>query len=172
MKASTPAWKPPGSMVKDWPNICINQGWQVSVVNPARIKAYANSKLRRNKTDKADAQLIAEYCLREKPALWSPPPASFKDLQALVRRLEDLQGQLSAGEQPFDNPEYTNPVVIEDIKDHLQYLEEQIKHIKQAIQDHIDAYPELKQRQESTYQYPGNWKVDCSQSIGRDPRCV
>ncbi|NMC85692.1 MAG: IS110 family transposase, partial [Anaerolineaceae bacterium] len=40
--------------------------------------------MRRNKTDKADAQLIAEYCLREKPVLWTPPPASFKDLQALV----------------------------------------------------------------------------------------
>jgi transposase len=38
-----------------------SQGFFVSVVNPARIKHYGNSKLRRNKTDKADAQLIAEY---------------------------------------------------------------------------------------------------------------
>jgi transposase len=66
------------------------QGHSVSVVNPARIKHYANSRLRRNKTDKADAQLIAEYCQRETPALWTPPPASFKDLQALVRHLDGL----------------------------------------------------------------------------------
>lgn len=31
------------------------QGHTVSVVNPARIKAYAASQLRRNKTDKLDA---------------------------------------------------------------------------------------------------------------------
>jgi transposase len=31
------------------------RGYQISVVNPARIKAYAQSRLRRNKTDKLDA---------------------------------------------------------------------------------------------------------------------
>ena len=67
------------------------QSCAVSVVNPARIKHYGNSKLRRNKTDKADAKLIAEYCLHEKPALWSPPPAAFKDLQVMIRHLEDMQ---------------------------------------------------------------------------------
>ena len=30
-------------------------GYMVSVVNPARIKAYAASRLQRNKTDKVDA---------------------------------------------------------------------------------------------------------------------
>lgn len=36
-------------------------GYPVSVVNPARIKRYGESKLHRNKTDKADAFLIAEF---------------------------------------------------------------------------------------------------------------
>jgi len=45
------------------------QGYSVIVVNPAQIKHYGSSKLRRNKTDKADAKLIAEFCLREKPAI-------------------------------------------------------------------------------------------------------
>jgi transposase len=47
-------------------------GHQVSVVNPARIKRYGESKLHRNKTDKADAALIAEFCQKENPPLWSP----------------------------------------------------------------------------------------------------
>jgi transposase len=47
-------------------------GYAVSVVNPARIKHYGESKLHRNKTDKADAELIAEFCLKENPALWEP----------------------------------------------------------------------------------------------------
>ena len=48
------------------------RGHQVSVVNPARIKRYGESKLHRNKTDKADAALIAEFCQKEKPSLWQP----------------------------------------------------------------------------------------------------
>ncbi len=38
-----------------------NQGFQVSVVNPAQIHAYRDSKLRRNKNDRLDAQLIADF---------------------------------------------------------------------------------------------------------------
>ncbi len=38
------------------------QGMQVSIVNPARIKAFGESELARNKTDKLDAALIARFC--------------------------------------------------------------------------------------------------------------
>lgn len=122
-------------------------GWQVSIVNPARIKAYGNSKMRRNKTDKADAQLIAEYCLRENPALWSPPPASFKGLQALVRRLEDLQANWQQENNRLQSGQ-SDALVIEDIKDHMEFLEKKITKAKKDIQEHIDQDPELKRRQD------------------------
>lgn len=141
------------------------EGWQISVVNPARIKAYGNSKLRRNKTDRADAQLIAEYCLRERPALWSPSPAHFKELKALVRRLEDLQtnyqqetNRLKAGGN--------HPGVIENIKEHIHYLEEAIDQIKKAIQEHIAACPELKQRQELLVSIPGIGELTAAKILG------
>ena len=47
-----------------------SRGCQVSVINPACIKAYGVSRLKRNKTDKADAMLIAEFCQKEKSAPW------------------------------------------------------------------------------------------------------
>src|SRR5512147_3063934 len=94
------------------------EGHAVSVVNPARIKAYGSSKLRRNKTDKADAELIAQYCLREQPALWSPPPASFKDLQALVRRYEDLQVTYRQEKNRLKSGT-TQPTVVADLQEHL-----------------------------------------------------
>jgi transposase len=141
------------------------QGWQVSVVNPARIKAYANSKLRRNKTDKADAQLIAEYCLREEPGLWSPPPASFKALQALVRRLEDLQAVYQQESNRLKSGE-TDPLVIANLKDHLRYLEEKIEQIKQAMQAHIAADPELKQRFDLLVSIPGIGPLTAAKLLG------
>ena len=121
------------------------QGQTVSVVNPHRIKAYASSKMRRNKTDKADFELIAQYCSREVPGKWSPPPASFRDLQALVRRLDDLQNNYQQESNRLQSGTTTLEVV-EDLKDHLNFLKEKIVHIKQAIQEHIDADPELKRR--------------------------
>jgi len=51
----------------------VERGHQVSVVNPARIKAYAHSQLTRNKTDQLDASVIADFCRTQQPALWTPP---------------------------------------------------------------------------------------------------
>ena len=43
--------------------------YSVSIINPACIKHYAQSRLKRHKTDKIDSTLIAEYCEIYKPAL-------------------------------------------------------------------------------------------------------
>lgn len=70
----------------------------VSIVNPARIK-YAGLMLGQgNKTDKADARLIAAYAQRERPPAWQPPTPKARELQALVRRRDDLR-QLAAREK-------------------------------------------------------------------------
>ncbi len=65
-------------------------GRTVSVVNPTRIEHAGLMRGRGNKTDKADAKLIAEYALRECPPAWSPPPPDVQELQALTRRADDL----------------------------------------------------------------------------------
>lgn len=53
---------------------CLHEaGYIVSVVNPARPKAFAESQLSRQKTDKADALTIAQFCRSQQPAAWTPP---------------------------------------------------------------------------------------------------
>ena len=66
-------------------------GWQVSVVNPARIKGFSQSELARNKTDRADAALLARFCAAMRPSLWTPPPAAWRELHGWVDRLQALK---------------------------------------------------------------------------------
>ena len=115
------------------------QGHDVSVVNPARIKRYGESKLHRNKTDKADADLIAEFCLKEKPALWEPLSPDLKHLRALVRRLSDLQANIQQEKNRLGSGE-KDAWVISDLTDHVAYLEERIKAFEQKIQDFVDRH--------------------------------
>src|SRR5919202_5324027 len=47
-------------------------GYTVSVVNPARIKGYAQATMQRNKTDKLDSAVIACFCRTHRPNAWQP----------------------------------------------------------------------------------------------------
>lgn len=68
----------------------------VSLLNPYRVKAYGTASGKRNKTDRADAELIAEFVASQRPVAWQPPSEDQARLQALVRRLEDVQRLLRA----------------------------------------------------------------------------
>ena len=48
-------------------------GHVVSIVNPLTVKAFGQSELSRTKTDKADAALIARFCVAMRPEPWAPP---------------------------------------------------------------------------------------------------
>lgn len=141
------------------------QGYLVSVVNPARIKHYANSKLRRNKTDKADALLIAEYCQREQPVLWTPPPASFKDLQALVRHLDGL---IETRQQEINRLTcgVKTCAVIASLKSLIAFLDAQIEQIKVSIQAHIERHAELARRQKLLISIPGIGQLTAARLLG------
>ena len=140
-------------------------GYQVSVVNPARILAYAQSRLTRNKTDQADANLIAIYCEREKPALWSPPPASFCKLQALVRHLDDLKTMRQ--QQVNRLLSGTNePLVLESLHQIILMLDQQIESTEQKIRSHIDQDAELKRQRDLLNTIPGIGHLTAARLLG------
>jgi len=139
-------------------------GHVVSVVNPARIKRYGDSKLHRNKTDKADAALIAEFCRKENPALWAPLPAYLKQLRQMVRRLEDLQ----ANYQQESNRLFsgvTDPWVVEDITNHLKELSNRIKALQKTIFQVIADTPELKAQFNLLLTIPGIGKLTAARLL-------
>lgn len=135
------------------------------MVNPARIKAYAASTLRRFKSDKGDAELIARFCQKEAPARWTPPPESFRELQALVRHLEDLKG-LRQQERNRLQAEPGSPRVREDLEAHIGFLDGQIAQVTQDIHDHIDRYPELKHRKDLLTSIPGIGETTAAVLLG------
>lgn len=130
------------------------EGHSVSVVNPLRIKRYGQSKLHRTKTDKADAYLIAEFCAKEKPDLWMPLPPEVKQLRQLVRRLDDLQTTCQQEQNRLASG-VTDAWVIEDLVNHIAYLQQAIKSAKTALQQLVDAFPELKHQQDLLRSIPG-----------------
>ncbi len=130
----------------------VGRGFHVSVVNPARIAAFAKSELSRAKTDKADAKLIARYALAMRPPAWTPPPAEIRELQALLRRLEHL---LEMQRMEQNREDTADPAVTGSIRAVLATLAKEIKAVREAIRRHIDGHPGLKQRAGLLESIPG-----------------
>lgn len=128
-------------------------GWRVSVVNPARIKACAQSELLRTKTDAVDAALIARFCRSQVPELWAPPPPEIRVLQALMRHYDHLKttrAQQSVYAQSSDAP-----VVTASIREVIATLDEQIAQVEHQIRQHFDDHPDLKRRRDLLTSIPG-----------------
>ena len=76
----------------------------VAVVNPLSIKRFSQMHLRRNKTDKADAKMIALYGEKQDVGLWAPCEESIEEsVEESVA--ESVEASLEAGiEQEVARP--------------------------------------------------------------------
>jgi transposase len=132
------------------------QGCVVSVVNPAQIKSFSGAQLKRAKTDKADAKLIAQFCQDMHPSPWTPPPLHVRELQALVHRLSAL-AHMEAQEQ--NRLEIAASVIRPSIETVLMTIRAEIKTVEALIHDHIDGHPDLKDRSDLLDSIPGIGKA-------------
>ncbi len=69
------------------------QQYAVSLINPARIKAFSQSRGCRLKTDKSDAYLIALFCQQQNPALWQPLSENHRKVRQIYRSIQALKNQ-------------------------------------------------------------------------------
>jgi transposase len=146
-----------------------NAGYTVSMVNPARIKAFGISQLTRNKTDKVDAQVIALFCQTLVPDAWSPLPVEVQELQALVRRLDALMQmhqqemtRLLSGAHPR--------AVLTSIQNVIAHLDQEIKTLKAAIEQHISQHSGLQQQQELIASIPGIGALTAAKILAEIPQ--
>jgi len=130
------------------------QGYSVSVVNPARIKGYGASQMQRNKTDKLDAALIADFCRTQQPEAWQPPSPEVRQLQQRVRHLEDLMQARQQAQNHLETPSL-DAALVQNWQAQITLLDAQIAQTRQAIIDHLDHHPDLKRQADLLRSIPG-----------------
>lgn len=119
------------------------QGHVTCLLNGYRVKEYISSQGRRPQTDRSDARLIAGY-LGSTEGLnpWQPPTQALLELQALVRRRQDLMDALQAernrlGAQP-------HPAVLASIQRQVAQLKAEVTSLNQALRVHVLSHHELE----------------------------
>jgi len=118
------------------------RGVRVSVVNPARIKAYGASELARNKTDRLDAALTARFCRAHNPSAWVPPAGALRELRELVRRCDALKAA-RVQEMNRRAAGFASPAVAASIKAHIGWLDEQVEAVMGEVRRLVASDPAL-----------------------------
>lgn len=109
-------------------------GLPVFVVNPRLVRHFAQGRGLLAKTDRIDAAILALYAEKVRPELRPLPDAEQRQLQALVRRYDDLKGTLAAEKIRRHG---ASPEVKEDIDAHLQFLEQRLARLDEQIHELI-----------------------------------
>jgi transposase len=144
------------------------KGHIVSVVNPSRIKAFAQSELLRTKTDAVDAALIARFCRAHLPEAWAPPAPEIRALQALVRRYASVQDMLSMEENRLGGAR-SNNAVQRSLREHIAYLEAELQRVAGEIKSLIEVHPALRSDRDLIATIPGIADLTAARILGEMP---
>lgn len=127
------------------------QGYRTHVVNPARTKAYRNSLQIRDKTDKIDGQVIAQFGASQTLALWKPSTNHQREIKEISRHLDALKkdrarvkNRLKAG--------IRSELIVHTLMQQLEFFNSQIKELEKQL-------TKLTETDSSTAQ---DFKVLCS----------
>ena len=143
-------------------------GLTVSVVNPGCIKGFGQSENLRNKTDKADAALIARYCVAMVPAPWAPPPLEQRQLRAWSQRIQALKDIRQQECNRLESYEVSGMAeVAAHARSLIAWLDAEIKQLEDDVDDHIDRHPGLKHDAELITSIPGIGNTTAARLLGQ-----
>lgn len=131
---------------------------QVSIINPARIAAFAKAQMRRTKTDKIDALVILAFAQSQKPEPWKPEPLALQKLYALVSQADALRTTI----REWANREHTQgfaPNLPDAVRKTttalIRSLERQLAKVENAIKELCNHDPLLKNQIDLLCTIPG-----------------
>lgn len=137
-------------------------GLAVVVANPRAVRDFARALGSWNKTDKADALVIARYVLMLNPSVWVPPPAEVRRLTELSRRLDSLKELKTMETNKLEN-DRMDAFVRASVADVIAMLEAQIESLESELQRHVEAHGNLKRQVKLLVSIPGiAFRTACS----------
>jgi transposase len=119
----------------------------VSVVNPAQVRASAQAKGQRAKTDAIDALMLTDYGRRYQPAPTPPVSKTQRRLVALAQWLKQLIDAQSVAKTQAEH--HTDPFVQNQHRNLIGHLQSQIEKTEAQLKLLMEQDPALKQRVES-----------------------
>jgi len=141
-------------------------GLPVAVVNPRQVRDFARATGRLAKTDKLDAQLLAQFGAMVQPPARPLPDAQQRELQAMVTRRQQLIGMITAEKNRLRR---TTPRVRQQIEVHVQWLREQLREVDRDLENFLRSSPLWQEDAKVLRSVPGVGPIVTATLIARLP---
>lgn len=124
----------------------VTSGLRVSIVNSARVRSFGKGLGILGKTDPIDARLLARYGHMVSPRAWRPPARVLLDLEALLARLDDVEGDLRREESRLEQARTRGcPALVESsLLESIEAAKGRRGQLRRAIAAQVAACPELR----------------------------
>lgn len=145
------------------------EGIEVAVLNPKRAHDFAKSMMRRSKTDRADAAVLAEFSLRMEFVAWQRPSLSALTLRSVTRYIEALSLEHTRGLNRLhaaQGSRGTPRCVVEDLKRALATLKRRIVKQRRAARKLIDSDEQTREQFRLLLGMPGIGEISALQILG------
>lgn len=140
---------------------------RVSIVNPLQIKNFARVKLSRNKNDRLDAQIIAEYCEKMCPHAFVSRTQSQKELKDLTKLLDTLKMQLIQLQNQLESTQ--GKLAKKAIQQLIKELRKEIARIEKHLGDLTEADSDLTEKMQLITSVPGIGKLTAYKVLAQVP---
>lgn len=134
------------------------QGWQVALPNPKRVKEWAAGMGYRAKHDKIDSRKLAHYGAVCVPPVQPPLPQELEQLDNLLKRQQDL-AHLLRQERNRHHALAVRPTVdpatLASVERTITFLETELETINQAIATFFTNHPQRQAQLQRLRQLPG-----------------
>lgn len=124
----------------------------VVVVNPTRVRNFARAKGQLAKTDKIDAQVIADFAQSIRPEVRPLNPAQQQLIKALVTRRRQLIDMQTAEKNRRTS---INPALLPRLDKHLEWLAAELQEIEDELNDWIDKNTHWRETRNRLESVPG-----------------
>jgi transposase len=131
----------------------LGAGHQVVVANPRQVRDFARGMGRLAKTDRLDAQVLAQFAGLVKPQPRQPASPEAVDLAELVTRRRQLSDLMTQESNRL--PHARHPDVRRSLKKSLRALERQIDDLDKLIRQNIDSDDGLRRKDEIVQSFKG-----------------
>jgi transposase len=128
----------------------------VAVVNPARVRQYARACGLLTKTDKLDAQVLAEFGRKVQPRRYEGKNEAEKQLSALLVRRKQLEEMLKAEQNRLRT---ISPSLRGSVERIIAILKEEKKPLEEQIQQFLNEQQAWQEQREILSSAPGVGRV-------------